>query len=64
MSKYDDGNASADIISVTLLVLFFFQLWSSLPIVEGKRPATASPVMIAGAYSVRPNPAAKAKAAF
>jgi hypothetical protein len=36
----------------------------NLPTVEGRRPASASPVMIAGAYSVRPNPAANANAAF
>ncbi len=31
---------------------------------DGSSPANASPVMIAGAYSVRPKLAAKAKAAF
>jgi len=35
-----------------------------IPMLEGSSPARASPVMIAGAYSVRPKPAAKAKAAF
>ena len=32
--------------------------------IDGRRPATASPVIIAGLYSVRPKLAAKAKAEF